>query len=132
MPHLTIGRLASATGVKVETIRYYEQVGLIAAPSRTDSNYRVYEQDDVARLGFIKRTRELGFSLEEIGTLLSLSGEPDRDCATVDEIASRHLSEVDRKIADLKALRARLAAVVTSCAGGTVGECRILEAFATA
>lgn len=126
---LTIGKLASATGTKVETVRYYEKAGLIAAPARTDGNYRSYRTEDLERLRFIRRTRDLGFSLEQVRALLSISGQRDRDCGTVDAIATEHLTEVDRKIADLIALRRELADVVSSCAGGTVAECRILGAF---
>jgi Cu(I)-responsive transcriptional regulator len=125
----TIGKLATATGVNVETIRYYERAGLIAPPARTDGNYRSYGEVDVIRLRFIRRTRGLGFSLEQVRALLSISGERERDCGTVDAIAIEHLAEVDRKIADLKALRRELADAVASCEGGTVAECRILEAF---
>jgi Cu(I)-responsive transcriptional regulator len=130
--HLTIGKLASATGVNVETIRYYERAGLVSPPARTDGNYRSYGSDDVARLRFIRRTRDLGFSLEQIRALLSIAGQRDSSCGTVDVIATEHLTEVDRKIADLTALRRELADAVTSCKGGTVAECRILEAFSPA
>ncbi|OYX16836.1 MAG: MerR family transcriptional regulator [Sphingomonadales bacterium 32-67-7] len=129
---LTIGKLAAATGVNVETIRYYERAGLIASPARTDGNYRSYGNDDVVRLRFIRRTRDLGFSLEQVRALLSLSGQRDRDCGTVEVIATEHLAEVDRKIADLTALRRELADAVSGCSGGTMAECRILEAFAPA
>ena len=125
----SIGKLASATGVNIETIRYYERAGLIAAPARTTGNYRSYRDEDVARLRFIRRTRDLGFSVEQVRALLSIAGEKGRDCGTVEAIASEHLGEVDRKIADLTALRGELAAAVVTCGGGTVAECRILEAF---
>lgn len=127
--HLTIGKLAAATGTNVETIRYYERAGLIPPPARTEGNYRSYRRDDVARLRFIRRTRDLGFSLEQIRALLSISGQREGDCGSVDAIATEHLFEVDRKIADLTALRRELADAVASCAGGSVSECRILEAF---
>jgi Cu(I)-responsive transcriptional regulator len=127
--HLTIGRLASATGVNVETIRYYERAGLIAPPARTEGNYRSYREDDVVRLRFIRRTRGLGFSLDQVRALLGIAVQQDRDCGTVDAIATAHLAEVDRKITDLMALRRELADAVASCAGGTVAECRILDAF---
>lgn len=127
--NLTIGKLASATGVNVETIRYYERSGLISPPARTEGNYRSYDMDAVTRLRFIRRTRDLGFSLEQVRALLSISGRQDSSCGTVDVIATEHLTEVDRKIADLTALRRELAEAVASCAGGTVAECRILEAF---
>lgn len=131
MKPLTIGRLATLTGVRVETIRYYEGAGLIASPARTAGNYRSYRDDDVARLRFIRRTRDLGFSLEQVRALLGMAGHGERDCGAVDLIASEHLAEVDRKIADLQALRRELAVVIESCAGGTVGECRIIEAFSS-
>lgn len=126
----TIGKLATATGVNIETIRYYERAGLIAPPARTNGNYRAYGEADIARLRFIKRTRDLGFTLEQVRALLSISNDRERDCGTVDAIAISHLTEVDRKIADLMALRRELADAVASCDGGTVAECRILEAFA--
>jgi Cu(I)-responsive transcriptional regulator len=130
--HLTIGRLAEATGTNVETVRYYERAGLIAPPARTSGNYRSYRTEDLERLRFIRRTRQLGFSLEEVRALLDMARQRDRDCATVDELAKRHLSDIDRKIDDLKALRRELAGVISSCAGGTMAECRILDAFAPA
>ena len=129
MTAITIGRLSAATGVKVETIRYYERAGLIDPPARTEGNYRSYGDDDVARLGFIRRTRDLGFSLEEIRALLNFSSQSERDCAEVDALANQHLVEVDRKIADLTALRRQLSTAISSCRGGIVSECRILEAF---
>jgi Cu(I)-responsive transcriptional regulator len=130
--HLTIGKLAEATGTKVETVRYYERAGLIAPPARTSGNYRSYRIEDLERLRFIRRTRDLGFSLEEVRALLDMAQQRDRDCGTVDELAKRHLGDIDRKIADLKALRRELAGVISSCAGGTMAECRILDAFAPA
>ena len=126
---LTIGRLADAAGVNVETIRYYERSGLIASPVRTAGNYRSYREDDVRRLRFIKRTRDLGFSLKQIAALLSIAGDAGRECIAVDMIASEHLQEVDRKISDLSALRRELADALRRCEGGTVADCRILEAF---
>lgn len=128
---LMIGALAARTGVGIETIRYYEKAGLLAAPARTSGNYRIYAPGDAARLGFIRRTRDLGFSLDEIRALIDLSGKRDRDCGEVDAVATRHLEQVDRKIADLVALRERLAAAITRCPGGPVADCAILEAFST-
>ena len=130
MTPMTIGRLSAATGVKIETIRYYERAGLIDPPARTGGNYRSYRPGDVARLAFVRRTRDLGFSLDEVRALLDLSSQRDRDCGEIDDLASQHLVEVDRKIADLQALRRQLSAAITTCGGGTVAECRILEAFA--
>jgi Cu(I)-responsive transcriptional regulator len=126
---LRIGDLARATGTTPETIRYYEKVELLSRPSRTGGNYRSYSQDDLARLRFIRRTRDLGFSIEQVRALLVLAAQAGRDCATVDAIATEHLAEIDRKIADLSALRRELAKLIAVCAGGTVAGCRILEAF---
>ncbi len=129
MNALTIGKLAEATGTKVETVRYYERAGLIAPPARTAGNYRSYRLEDLERLRFIRRTRHLGFSLDEVRTLLDMAVQRDRDCGTVDELANRHLKEIDSKIAGLTALRRELAGVISKCAGGTMADCRILEAF---
>jgi Cu(I)-responsive transcriptional regulator len=129
---LRIGALARATGTKVETIRWYEKVGLLGQPERSGGNYRIYGGGGLARLSFIRRARDLGFSIDQIRALLDLSDDRSRDCATVDAIANQHLRAVDQKIADLNALRRELARVVSSCAGGTVAECRILDALAPA
>lgn len=126
---LTIGKLAKAADTKVETVRWYEKVGLIDRPDRTGGNYRSYATRDLARLTFIRRARDLGFSLDQVRALLNLASDPGRDCGSVDALASGHLAAVDRKIADLAALRRELAALLTSCRGGSVAECRILEAF---
>lgn len=127
---LTIGELGKATGTKVETIRYYERVGLLPKPPRTSGNYSNYGQAELGRLSFIRRSRDLGFSLEHVRALLKLSDDRRSDCSGIDHLAEAHLLEVDRKIADLKALRRELKAVIDSCDGGTVGECRIIEALA--
>ena len=127
---MKIGELAKATATKVETIRYYEQSGLLPAPARTLGNYRSYGPDHLARLSFIRRARDLGFAIEQVRALLDLSDDRTRECATVDHIATEHLREVDRKIADLTALRRELSAVIASCGGGTVAKCRIIEALA--
>lgn len=130
MTGLSIGHLAKTTGTKVETIRWYEKVGLIAPPARTGGNYRAYAPDDLARLSFIRRARDLGFSLDQVRALIDITEQRERDCGTVNVIASEHLTEVDRKIADLTALRRELAKVIATCQGGTVADCRILEALA--
>ncbi len=126
---LRIGDLAARTGVKVETIRWYEKVGLLGSPGRTSSNYRAYEPDALRRLTFIRRSRDLGFSLDEVRELLDLANDRSRDCGAIDIVAGRHLNEVDRKLADLGRLRERLAELISSCAGGTVEDCRILDAL---
>lgn len=125
-----IGELAEATGTKVETIRYYERIGLLEEPERTSGNYRVYSLDHLARLSFIRRARDLGFTLDQVRALLGISHRTGQSCREVDAIARAHLSEVDRKIADLKALRRQLKSVVESCGRGFVDDCKILEALA--
>lgn len=125
-----IGALARATGTKVETVRWYEKVGLLPAPTRSTGNYRTYGEAHLGRLTFIRRARELGFSLDQIRALLGLVGQPDLPCEAVDVIAREHLAEVDRKIADLQALRRELNSLIGQCGCGTVSECRIVEALA--
>lgn len=102
----TIGELARATGTKVETVRYYERIGLLPAPPRTGGNYRSYGAAELARLSFIRRARDLGFSVEQVRALLGLSDDKQGDCARIDAIAQTHRAEVERKLADLTALRA--------------------------
>ncbi|GAA4216926.1 helix-turn-helix domain-containing protein [Sphingomonas endophytica] len=130
MAVLTIGDLGKATNTKVETVRYYERIGLLPKPVRSSGNYRTYGAAELGRLSFIRRARDLGFSLDQVRALLSLSDDRTCDCAGVDRIANEHLREVDRKLADLTALRRELKAVIESCDGGTVAECRIIEALA--
>jgi Cu(I)-responsive transcriptional regulator len=127
---LSIGDLAKATGTKVETVRWYEKVGVLPAPARTAGNYRAYAPEHLNRLSFIRRGRDLGFSLDEVRALLELADQKDRDCGEVDAIARQHLADVERKIADLAALAAELRHVIGQCHGGTVSECRIIEALA--
>lgn len=125
----TIGDIGKATGTKVETVRYYERIGLLPKPPRSEGNYRTYGQREVERLSFIRRARALGFSLDQVRALLALSDDGERDCATVDQLASAHLREVEAKIADLKVLRRELTAMLKSCSGGSVAQCRIIEAL---
>ena len=96
-----IGELARATATKIETIRYYERIGLLPAPPRTSGNYRAYSPAHVGRLSFTRRARDLGFSIEQIRALLDLSDQRDRPCEAVDMIAREHLAEVEHKLADL-------------------------------
>ena len=125
----TIGELGKTTGTKVETVRYYERIGLLPKPTRTSGNYRSYGEKELARLSFIRRARDLGFPLDQVPALLALSDERNRDCATVDALARDHLAEVERKIADLEALHRELTVLLASCRGGTVAQCRIIEAL---
>ncbi|MGE4371432.1 MAG: helix-turn-helix domain-containing protein [Xanthobacter sp.] len=123
----TIGKLARATGVKVPTIRYYEQIGLLATPERSAGNQRLYDAGARERLSFIRHARELGFPLEAIRDLLSLSDDPARPCTEADALAQRQLVEVEARIARLTALRDELARMVQQCAHGTIAECRVIE-----
>jgi Cu(I)-responsive transcriptional regulator len=125
----SIGHLAKATDTKVETIRYYERIGLLPTPARTPGNYRVYSGTHFRRLSFIRRARHLGFSIEQVRDLLALSDQRDRPCEAVDVIARGHLAEVDRKIADLQALRRELDGIISQCGRDTVANCRIIEAL---
>lgn len=129
---MRIGELAQQTGVKVETIRFYEQEGLIPEPERTASNYRSYTIEHLNRLSFIRRSRDLGFTLEQVRTLLQFADAPHQSCESVDDIALGHVGEIDRKIADLQALRDELVRHLDCCGRSTVAECRIIEALAPA
>lgn len=124
-----IGELARATGTKVETVRWYERIGLLAAPARTNGNYRTYGRAHLERLSFVRRARDLGFSLEQVRALLRLSDQQDRPCEEIDLIARGHLAEVERKVADLTALGNELRQLIDQCGHGTVAECRIIEAL---
>ncbi|HEY7580855.1 MAG TPA: helix-turn-helix domain-containing protein [Acetobacteraceae bacterium] len=127
---MNIGGLACAADTKAETIRYYERIGLLPPPPRTAGNYRDYTGSHVSRLTFIRRARDLGFSIEQIRALLDLADEKNQSCEAVDAIAREHLAEVKRKLADLGALRRELESLIGQCRHGTVAECRILEALA--
>ena len=127
---VTIGQAARHSGVKVPTIRYYEQIGLLPAPPRSEGNRRQYDADDLRRLAFIRHARELGFEIDAIRALLALQDEPDQSCATADQIARARLVEVEQRIASLTALKAELERMLASCAHGQVAECRVIEAMA--
>ena len=126
---LMIGQLARQTGTKVETIRFYEKNGLLPAPSRTDGNYRAYEPGHLSRLSFIRRARELGFSLDQIREFLKLADDRSQSCAAVDAIAREHRKEVERKIEDLTALKSELDRMIYQCGCGLVADCRIIESL---
>jgi DNA-binding transcriptional MerR regulator len=124
-----IGDLARYAGTKVETIRWYEKVGLLPRPARTEGNYRVYGEAERRRLGFIRRARDLGFPLDQIRAFIELADDRSGDCCRIDAMAGSHLRDVERRIADLEALRRELSALIASCAGGTVAECGILDSL---
>jgi DNA-binding transcriptional MerR regulator len=127
---LAIGQLSARTAVKVPTIRYYEQIGLLDAPPRTGGGQRRYGDREVSRLNFIRHARELGFEIEDIRELLAMSAVPQASCHQADSIAKNHLVEVDRRIASLKALRGELSRMIDECGHGRVCDCRIIEALA--
>lgn len=127
---VAIGALATATGVKVPTIRYYESVGLLPVPSRTEGNRRFYGEATVQRLRFIRHARELGFEVDAIRQLLELSDQPNRPCREVDAIAHRHLADIESRIARLKALKTEVSRMIKQCAKDTVAHCRVIDALA--
>jgi len=127
---LRIGDLAAATATKVETIRYYERIGLLPAPDRTAGNYRAYGRRHLERLSFVRHARELGFSIAAVRDLLRLSDDPDRPCEGADRIARTHLVDVERRIARLTALKAELERMLARCEGGRIAECRVIETLA--
>lgn len=126
---IAIGKVSDAARVKIPTIRYYEQIGLLA-PNRTEGNRRIYRSDDVERLTFIRHSRELGFDIDEIRTLLSLQDAPHQSCHEADTIAKARLVEVKRKIASLTALKAELERMVEGCSHGRVETCQVIEILA--
>ncbi|WP_306253294.1 helix-turn-helix domain-containing protein [Parvularcula sp. IMCC14364] len=122
----TIGALSKRSGVKVTTIRYYESIGLMREPDRSSSGQRIYGEDAVERLNFIRHTRELGFPVEAIRELIQLQTKPGEDCAIVDAIARRHLAAVRHRLSQLEALEGELKRMIVSCAGGEIGSCNVL------
>ena len=127
---ISIGDLAKGTGTKVVTVRYYEQIGLLPAPSRTAGNYRTYSNEHMRRLRFIRRCRDLGFTLDQIRDLLRLSFQKGDECAEVKRITAQHLIEIEQKISDLKRLAKELRFLNNCCQGnGIIADCRILEAL---
>jgi len=126
---IAIGRLARHTGANVETIRYYERMGLWAAPARSAGGYRLYWTEHLKRLNFIRRARLLGFSIGEVRTLLRLADERKRPCAEVRVVAEAHLADVRNKIADLRTMERVLKETVARCADGTGSQCPLIDAL---
>lgn len=129
MTSISIGRLAKATEVKVPTIRFYEQIGLLPQPERTDSDRRLYGDAAIRRLSFIRHARQLGFPVETIRSLLALSDNPDRPCEEANALAAEQLADVDARIRRLEALRSELRRMVSADCHGRVGDCRVIEAL---
>lgn len=129
MRQRTIGWLSRRTGCNIETIRYYERIGLLPLPPRSGSGYRLYGDTHLKRLTFIRRSRQLGFTLEAIGSLLKLVDGNDYTCGQVQRITLAHLDEVRKRMADLTALERVLNNMASQCEGGTVPECPVIEAL---
>jgi DNA-binding transcriptional MerR regulator len=127
MKTIPIGELSRQTGVKVPTIRYYESVGLLPPPVRTESNRRLYGPASVKRLRFIRHARELGFEVDAIRQLLDLSDQPEHSCAAADAIARRHLAEINSRIKRLGALKREVQRMIVECAQGRIAECRVID-----
>jgi len=127
---LMIGDLAAATGTKVNTIRFYEETGLMRRAERTASGRRTYDVADLKRLRFIRRARKLGFETKEIRSMLALSDRPEARCEEVTAIALGHLIDIEAKIAQLIRLRDELHRMIRLCAGGSISQCQILEQLA--
>lgn len=122
-----IGILSRHSGVNIETVRYYERSGLLPRPARSTGGHRLYQQRDVDRLRFIRRARDLGFSLDEVRRLLDLANQKSRSCRRVHDLAAEHLAEVRTKIADLHRMEHVLDTMVKTCERGTLPECPLLD-----
>ncbi|MGE3279988.1 MAG: helix-turn-helix domain-containing protein [Alphaproteobacteria bacterium] len=125
-----IGALAKSSGCSVQTIRWYEQAGLLPPPHRTEGGRRLYNEKTAARLAFIRHARELGFSLDDIRELLAFTDNPEQTCSAADQIAHRHLAEIENRIARLSTLRTELKRMIKACIGGRIADCRVIEVLA--
>jgi DNA-binding transcriptional MerR regulator len=124
---IAIGELSRLAGVKVPTIRYYENVGLLPSAPRTESNRRQYDDNAVKRLKFIRHARELGFDVDTIRELLDLAEQPQRSCAKVDALAREHLQGITSRIERLTALKAEVENMIKACAKGRIAKCRVID-----
>jgi MerR family mercuric resistance operon transcriptional regulator len=129
MTPFTIGSLSRDTGCNIETIRYYERIGLMPKPPRSKGGHRLYEKDHLKRLSFIRRSRDLGFTLEEVRGLLRMIDGHDYTCDEVKVLTLNHLQEVQQKIADLRRLERVLKTMAAECEGGNVPDCPIIDAL---
>lgn len=128
---MKIGQLSRETATKITTIRFYESIGLLEPPARTNSGRRTYRLADAERLSFIRNGRRLGFSIDEIRSLIALAEQPDRDCTEATRIAEQHLAGVERHLRQLTALRDELAAMSASgCSAQRMADCRVIQAIA--
>ena len=131
MREFTIGEVSRLTQVKVETIRYYEKIGIIPHPPRNSPGYRIYSASHLERLSFVRRSRELGFSQPEVRKLLTLVDEHKYTCAEVQEITAKQLAAVRNRIKDLRKLEKALANMISECDGGDIPECPIVDILST-
>lgn len=126
---LPIGAMSDRTGCNIETIRYYERIGLMPRAARSGGGHRVYGEDHVKRLGFIRRSRQLGFTLDQIRTLLGLVDGRRYTCAQVKRVTVEHLEEIRRKVADLTKIERVLKSMAAECDGGTLPKCAVIDAL---
>lgn len=125
----SIGQLAKRAGYAVQTLRYYEETGLMPHPPRTQGGQRRYRDEHLDRLLFIRHARDLGFEVDDIRNLLGLAADPDQSCAAVDQIARKNLAAIDEKIARLESLRTEVRRMLKACARGKVAECNVISAL---
>ena len=123
----SIGDMAKTGNCKVQTVRYYEDIGLLPAPARSAGNQRIYTREHRDRLRFIRHAREMGFPLERIREILALGDEPSHSCAEIDQIAREHLRDVESRIERLQSLRQELQRMISECTANRVAECRVIE-----
>ena len=125
--YIGIGELARESGCKPETVRYYEQIGLLPSAPRNEGNQRRYTTAAIRRLTFIRHARDFGFSVEAVRELLQMADYPTMPCEEVDTLAKRHLAEVEARLARLTSVRDELKRMINQCAGGNVGQCHIID-----
>ncbi len=126
---VTIGGLSKQTGCNIETIRYYERIGILLKPPRTEGGHRLYDREHIKRLVLVRRSRELGFSLDEIRTLLRLVDGKRYTCREVKAVTERHLEDIKKKLSDLRRLQKTLRDISSQCEGGLVPDCPIIDAL---
>jgi len=123
----TIGRVAEETGCNVQTIRYYERIGILSPPGRSSGNQRIYERNHIERLTFVRHAREMGFTLKSVRELLGLVDQPNQSCDVADSVARSHLAQVESRIERLLVLKTELKRMIRQCKGGQVDDCRIIQ-----
>jgi len=131
MPYLTVGKLAKASNVGIETVRFYEQKGLMPKPDRSSSGYRIYNEDSIARLNFIQKSKNLGFRLEEIMDILAISKDPNADCGDTCQKLDKKIIDIEQRIEGLKRMKKGLAELREDCPGEgySLDECVMLKYF---